>query len=451
MFHRYQIISLIGALVILFSANIGNELLAQTGWTPSSGNPVMDFGPSGSWDEGALLLPFVIQDGDTLKMWYAGSAQSHIFGGLKIGYAWSLDGINWTRFSGNPVMTERPGEWDDWEVADPVVIKDGDTLRMWYGGRPLSAPSSPAGGAIGYATSENGINWNRLSAPVLERGAAGEWDDGIIVPGKVIKEGNTYKMWYSGGTGELPSAIISIGYATSSDGINWTKYDDPTTTAPPFEFSDPVLLHGGSGEFDEGKAWTPSVLPATSGYELWYAGDPGGLTHKIGYATSSDGIHWTKDPGNPVFEMSEPWTNNIISPNVMRDGSEYHMWFSGFQPQFPFAGRIGYAISAITGINDDGGTALPKSPVLHQNYPNPFNPATTIAFNLSHASRITLHVYDMTGKKVRTLINGHYAAGHHTLLWNGTNDAGQAVSSGVYFYRLEAGNFRQTRKMLLVR
>ncbi|RMG95064.1 MAG: hypothetical protein D6706_12890, partial [Chloroflexi bacterium] len=194
MFNRYQIISLVSVLAILLSASIGNELLAQTSWTPYSGNPVMDFGASGSWDEGAVLLPFVIQDGDTLKMWYAGSAQSHIFGGLNIGYAWSLDGINWTRYSGNPVMTERPGEWDDWEVADPVVLQDGDTLRMWYGGRPLSSPSSPAGGAIGYATSVDGIHWNRLSAPVLERGAAGEWDDGIIVPGKVIKEGSTYKM-----------------------------------------------------------------------------------------------------------------------------------------------------------------------------------------------------------------------------------------------------------------
>ncbi|RMG94891.1 MAG: T9SS C-terminal target domain-containing protein [Chloroflexi bacterium] len=254
----------------------------------------------------------------------------------------------------------------------------------------------------------------------------------------------------------MPAAIISVGYATSNDGINWTKYDDPNTTAPPYEFSDPVLPHGGAGEFDEGKAWTPSVLPTASGYELWYAGDPGGLSHKIGYATSSDGIHWTKDPGNPVFEMSEPWTNNIISPNVMWDGAQYRMWFSGFQPQFPFAGRIGYATSAITGINDDGVATVARSPILHQNYPNPFNPSTTIVFSLPYNSptgqaRITLQIFDITGRKVRTLIDSDLPAGNHVVQWDGTNDAGQPVSSGLYFYRLNAGKFQQTRKMLLLR
>ena len=88
---------------------------------------------------------------------------------------------------------------------------------------------------------------------------------------------------------------------------------------------------------------------------------------------------------------------------------------------------------------------------LHRNYPNPFNPRTTIAFDLPHASLITLQVYDVTGKKVRTLLSRQLPAGHHQVVWDGTNDAGQPVASGVYFYRLNAGNFSAVRKMLLVR
>ncbi|MCH7771606.1 MAG: hypothetical protein IIA49_11425, partial [Bacteroidetes bacterium] len=83
-------------IVLLFGSIEQNKLTAQTVWMPHSGNPVMDFGPSGSWDEGALFLPFVIKDGDTLKMWYNGSGNL----AAGIGYAWSVDGANWTRVRG---------------------------------------------------------------------------------------------------------------------------------------------------------------------------------------------------------------------------------------------------------------------------------------------------------------------------------------------------------------
>ncbi|RMI04697.1 MAG: T9SS C-terminal target domain-containing protein, partial [Calditrichaeota bacterium] len=83
--------------------------------------------------------------------------------------------------------------------------------------------------------------------------------------------------------------------------------------------------------------------------------------------------------------------------------------------------------------------------------PNPFNPTTTIAFHLPHVSRITLHVFDVTGRRVRTLVNGKLPAGAHRVVWDGTDDGGRAVAGGVYFYRLQAGDFVATRKMLLIK
>ena len=89
---------------------------------------------------------------------------------------------------------------------------------------------------------------------------------------------------------------------------------------------------------------------------------------------------------------------------------------------------------------------------LNQNYPNPFNPTTTISFSLPEASRVTLAVYNVLGQKVRTLINNQLAtAGLHAKQWDGRDDAGRQVASGIYFYKLEAGNFSSIKKMVLMK
>lgn len=86
-----------------------------------------------------------------------------------------------------------------------------------------------------------------------------------------------------------------------------------------------------------------------------------------------------------------------------------------------------------------------------QNYPNPFNPATTIEVKLSHSSAFDLTIYDVSGRRVRTLEYGKLSAGSHTLVWNGRNDSGHSVSSGVYLCRARAGKQTITRRMLLLR
>jgi hypothetical protein len=89
---------------------------------------------------------------------------------------------------------------------------------------------------------------------------------------------------------------------------------------------------------------------------------------------------------------------------------------------------------------------LPTKFGLDQNYPNPFNPSTEIRFALPQDSRVSLKVYNSLGQEVQTLIDGETPAGYHTARF----DAGR-IASGVYFYRLQAGNFIETRKMMLVK
>ncbi len=94
---------------------------------------------------------------------------------------------------------------------------------------------------------------------------------------------------------------------------------------------------------------------------------------------------------------------------------------------------------------------IPKVYQLFQNYPNPFNPITTIRFDLPEATDVQLVVYDIAGRRIATLMNGYVSAGEHRVVWDGRDDAGNRVASGVYIYRLQAGEFVASRKMLLVR
>ena len=93
----------------------------------------------------------------------------------------------------------------------------------------------------------------------------------------------------------------------------------------------------------------------------------------------------------------------------------------------------------------------PLQSVLEQNRPNPFNPQTTIHYTLAAAEHVTLSVYDATGRLVRTLVNQDQAAGARDVTWNGHDDRGNAVASGVYFYKMTAGKFTETRRMVLLK
>ncbi len=94
---------------------------------------------------------------------------------------------------------------------------------------------------------------------------------------------------------------------------------------------------------------------------------------------------------------------------------------------------------------------LPANITLEQNYPNPFNPGTTIRFGLPQPARVSLAVYNLLGERIRTLIGGQVSAGLHKIAWDGRDEAGRNVSSGVYFYRLETDGFSEAVKMLLLR
>ncbi|HFE53825.1 MAG TPA: T9SS type A sorting domain-containing protein, partial [Bacteroidetes bacterium] len=94
---------------------------------------------------------------------------------------------------------------------------------------------------------------------------------------------------------------------------------------------------------------------------------------------------------------------------------------------------------------------LPRKFAVSQNYPNPFNPTTSIRFELPKATHVRIVVYNTLGRQVKVLLDAQREAGYHVVRWDGTNDAGRAVGSGVYYYRVQAGDRQEVRKMTLLR
>ncbi len=106
---------------------------------------------------------------------------------------------------------------------------------------------------------------------------------------------------------------------------------------------------------------------------------------------------------------------------------------------------------SLTSMSVDGGAGVPDVFALHQNFPNPFNPVTNIRFDVPENSMVSMAIYDLLGHKVRTLINYEMNAGFHSIQWNGTNDHGNPLASGMYIYRINAGEFHAVKKLVFMK
>jgi flagellar hook assembly protein FlgD len=94
---------------------------------------------------------------------------------------------------------------------------------------------------------------------------------------------------------------------------------------------------------------------------------------------------------------------------------------------------------------------VPVAYSLSQNHPNPFNPRTAIDFTLPARSDVSITIFNILGQKIKTLVEKSLPAGNYGIIWDGTDYRGQSVSSGIYLYHMRAGEFNQTRKMLLIK
>ncbi len=243
------------------------------------------------------------------------------------------------KYAGNPVIPENLEGYPDHWKSDPFVMFENGIYKIWFGYNANGSKTQ-----IGYATSNDGINWTVQQLPALPLGTDGEWDDEDVETPFVVKVDGIYHMYYCArgeeeGSEWSPEATYRIGHATSLDGLTWVK--DP---------GNPILDVSGIGSSDWDALVTaePSVVYRNGRFELFYVGghiDGEVFVLELGLATSTDGSSWTRYSGNPILSNT---IDNVYAPFVLYNRTNYELWYTGgpkadpYFPVGPFRYYTGY-------------------------------------------------------------------------------------------------------------
>ena len=146
----------------------------------------------------------------------------------------------------------------------------------------------------------------------------------------------------------------------------------------------------------------------------------------------------------------EATDNSYMSIPVEFMGNERENSFVNLE-SIKLAGADGSLINTVARTNSSEVKVIPGAFALHQNFPNPFNPSTEIRFDLPEAGNINLAIYNLMGQKIRTLSSDNMTPGYHAIIWDGTNDIGSQVATGMYFYSIQSSEFQATKKMLFLK
>jgi predicted GH43/DUF377 family glycosyl hydrolase len=276
-------------------------------WDKYVGNPVMDVSYDGLWDSLGVETVSIIIDpsavaSERYKMWYAGQYFNDYR--YDIGYAFSPDGISWTKHAAPVLQVGTASEWDNGFLEGPSVLKEAGVYKMWYCGYDVVVDGSGTDGNtnIGLATSTDGINWTKHpNNPIFTTGT-NTWDSHYVQDPHVINDNGVYYMWYGGN--DVEGYGQQVGLATSSDGVSWIK--SPIN---------PVLQKGSIDDWDANTASFPSVLKSDNIYEMWYTGKdiaelvPNDLDYywEVGYASST--ITSVMDMSNAANDVMQLFPN----------------------------------------------------------------------------------------------------------------------------------------------
>ena len=208
--------------------------------------------------------------------------------------------------------------------------------------------------------------------------------------------------------------------------------------------SEPVNIYGwGFADTDGTVATTApdTVIQPGKFLVLWFTGDANGFP-EIDSKLSSDGetIYAADSSGTAVFSLDFGAQDEDVSYGRYPDGSD------SWQQMNPTPGVTN---TNELGLDDD--VTIPEQYTLHQNYPNPFNPRTSIRYDLPDNERVNIIIYDMLGRQVKQLVDEYQDAGFKSIIWDATNDFGKPAATGVYLCKIQAGEYMQTKKMVLLK
>ena len=194
---------------------------------------------------------------------------------------------------------------------------------------------------------------------------------------------------------------------------------------------------------------TDETIPFTWGRSIDVDSE---VLYKLKITLNHSGTSYTNEYENiadTLFGVSAyEYATLMTNLNLPRWNMEYIIEAS--DEEFTISSEAGEFVFDNTSLSIENGI-LPKEFALYQNYPNPFNPITSLRYDLPNDGLVNITIYDMMGKVVKTLVNGSQTAGYKSVQWNATNDRNEPVSAGLYLYTIQAGEFRQTKKMVLLK
>lgn len=327
-----------------------------------------------------------------------------------------------------------------------------NSIAFWDATHGLATSDPVNGNFLIVTTTDGGATWNQVPSANIPTPLPGEWAGVGDGGGTTLTVEGVNNAWFGNGN----AAPVRV-FKTTDQGRTWSAVNAPNTATGSFKgittvaFKDALNGFAGSTHAPYSKAIN-ALAKTTDGGQSWTA-VTGFLPKNIstvlyvpqtnnqaivvssfqGFSSSSDGGETWK-----ILNTQSCATTSFASANAgwTVDGNTGKI--------LKFAGNLSTAVAEQT-------TALPEGFHLAQNYPNPFNPSTMIQYEIPQAAHVRLAIYNLLGERVRTLVDAKESAGLKHITWDGRNDRGERVSSGVYLYQLEAGELKMTKRLLLMK
>jgi photosystem II stability/assembly factor-like uncharacterized protein len=381
--------------------------------------------------------------------------------------------VGWVSGYGGEVLSTTNGG-AKWNIVSGGPIGTSDVYEIEALDANTAFVSATPGSTFIYRTTNGGSSWATVYSLV------GGFIDGI----KMLDASNGIAV------GDPVGGKWAV-LKTTDGGGTWARIaTEPAQVRSEAGWSNSLAVVGSSNIWfgtssnriyrstDAGASWSWSRVPfensialAFSDVQYGLAGSDSGATAR----TTDGGATWLPmsiGNGGPVYAISATASDFFAAcgGTVYRSGTHGALWSASFTGSIGSLFHLNMVangltvsgwivssagnIAAFSGTPSSVGTKInpgPREFVLQQNYPNPFNPQTRIEFALPHAAHVSLKVFNAVGEEVATLVDNMISAGTHDVEWNGRNRFGASVASGVYFYRVVAGEFAATKKMLLVK
>jgi len=339
-----------------------------------------------------------------------------------------------------------PGDWssDSIEISNGhawSILADSALLGEWSG-QVLIKLSNIAGGG------QDSLNRCWI-----------EWDSTSniysVVPG--------YEIWPVAWVNWYGAMMYADYYSVSLPTEAEWEYAARAGQQLEYPTNNGYLSHSQANYGSFGSTSDPNYLPYLSVVGELFQPNPFGLFNMTGNVSE-----WCLDWYDPDFYQisvdsnycCNPINNNVpvgIAVKVLRGGNYTYpgavaMSSHRFDtPPFVTTDHMGFRVVIREQLDAKIETIFPERFTLYQNYPNPFNPVTTLRYDLPKNSLVTIIIYDMMGREVKTLINQTQDAGYRSVIWDATNDYGKPVSAGIYLYQIQAGEYISTKKMGLLK